>query len=175
MTKAILLSALGAVALSFATAPAFAAQHTSDPMMNCDQFLALAPADQEAGAQSLVSAGRDIAMAAANSNASTGSSSVTDTTATEGTTPTDQVVLDVVKSDSIDADISTDSSNSSDGIAATDTTSSADANASTDGSTSVATSTDGSTSTSTDGSSDQQSDVTLALIAVCTNSSTTSN
>jgi len=168
MTKAMLLSVLGAVTLSFATAPAFAAQHTSDPMMNCDQFLALAPADQDAGAQSLVSAGRDIAMAAANSNASTGSSSVTGTTATEGTTSTDQVVLDVVDSDSIDAAISTDSSNSSDGIAATDTISSADANASTDGSTSVASSTDG--STSADGSSDQQSDVTLALIAVCTNS-----
>ncbi len=168
MCQAKLLSALGAVTLSFATSSVFAAQHTSDPMMNCDQFLALASADQEAGAQSLVAAGRNIATSAANSNASMGSASVTDMTATEGTTSTDQVVLNVVESTSIDAEISSDSSDSSDGVAEEDTVSSADANGSTDVSTSVTSSTDG--STSADGSSDQQSDLALALIAVCTNS-----
>lgn len=196
--KLTILSGISAIAMLAAAAPAFAAAHTNGAMMTCEEFLALAPADQEAAAMTLATSGQGGAMGAGTTRDTDGSTTGTAASgATDsGAASTDSTSTGTMATDAPTTDMQSDATANSDGTATMDGTmpsdGTSDATASSDGSmatdntastdapaTDSATSTDGGATTSADvtsGSMDStSSDTVMAVVAICTNTGSATN
>ncbi|MFZ3585194.1 hypothetical protein ACOI1H_24120 [Loktanella sp. DJP18] len=106
----ILFGGISAVAMSTASLPAFAAAHTSNALMTCEEFVALTPMERQAAAKSLSTA-----------NASAGTRDAVTTSEADGTV-TSTATTGTLAADSPPVGIGSDATLNADGSATMDGT-----------------------------------------------------